>query len=152
MLKVLGNKKRWVAWWHSTTLLPALNMQVRLLQNCLHFFIRTFCAGPFMTRRLQWRYGNMTRRQASLVQCFSKHGLCCSVPMAGGLWRKSDRPALLGSQLVAEVTLDEPEMRAALSSGFRQVAGFIFGKNKPAGGNSASETVVRARLGLRGRA
>ena len=46
------------------------------------------------------------------------------------------------------MTLDEPEMRAALSSGFRQVAGFIFGKNKPTGGNGASETVVRARLGL----
>ena len=51
---------------------------------------------------------------------------------------------LLGAQLVAEVTLDEPEMRAALSSGFRQVAGFIFGKNRPAGGNGATETVVRA--------
>ncbi|KAK9846423.1 hypothetical protein WJX81_003525 [Elliptochloris bilobata] len=45
-------------------------------------------------------------------------------------------------QLVAEVSLDEEEMRAALSSGFRQVAGFIFGKNKPAAGNGASETVA----------
>jgi len=82
------------------------------------------------------------------------------------------------NRLVAEVTLDEQEMRDALSSGFRQVrsraihvlaftgsfnqrqcstslhfktspalqvAGFIFGRNKPAVGNGASETVVGAR-------
>ena len=45
--------------------------------------------------------------------------------------------------LIAEVTVaNAPDMKAALGSGFRQIAGFIFGKNSAAGtkGNKVAMT------------
>lgn len=44
--------------------------------------------------------------------------------------------------LVAEVTLEGMDMREALGSGFRQIAGFIFGKNIAPGGGDASAKVA----------
>lgn len=44
--------------------------------------------------------------------------------------------------LIAEVTVQGGTMREALSSGFRQIAGFIFGKNVAPGGAGAAAKVA----------
>lgn len=44
--------------------------------------------------------------------------------------------------LVAKVTLEEPDMKKALSTGFKKVAGFIFGGNEPADQPGQSETIA----------
>lgn len=50
--------------------------------------------------------------------------------------------------LVAEVTLEGMAMREALGSGFRQIAGFIFGKNIAPGGDASTKVAMTAPVTL----
>ena len=50
--------------------------------------------------------------------------------------------------LVAEVTMENMAMREALGNGFRQIAGFIFGKNIAPGSDSSSKVAMTSPVTL----
>ena len=67
-------------------------------------------------------------------------------------WLGRPRPAVeirrYAPILVAEVALEGMEMREALGSGFRQIAGFIFGKNVAPGSDTSTKVAMTSPVAL----